>query len=257
MTNNNDRLDKEQICQPGFSTPQDAPTIPPFPFTFKNANIFTAVWRSDMDSITRLIPKPLEPVNDIVLCHIYDMKDTQWLGHYQESNVMVSAKLPDTEYTGGFSTHLYLSSEIGVAHGREIHGQPKKLGQPKVEFRQDLIVGSVDRNGIEIITATMPYKQHEGSLDNLKKLMPFDTNLNLKAIDHIDGTPAIRQLTARKLDSVTIHECWSGTGTVELRPNAQAPLYRLPVIEMLDNYFWRADFTLVAGKIIYDYLLEK
>ena len=41
---------------------------------------------------------------------------------------------------------------------------------------------------------------------------------------------------------------------VELRANAQAPLFRLPVIEPLEAFYWRADFTLVAGEVIHDYL---
>ena len=82
----------------------------------------------------------------------------------------------------------------------------------------------------------------------------FAQNINLKAIDQIDGTPALRQLTARRLGSLTVHECWSGPCTVELRPNVQAPLYRLPVVEMLEGFWWRADFTLVPGRILHDYL---
>jgi acetoacetate decarboxylase len=84
----------------------------------------------------------------------------------------------------------------------------------------------------------------------------FGTNLNLKAINQIDGSPAIRQITSRKLTELTIHECWRGPATVELRPNAQAPVFRLPVVEPLEAFFWRADFTLVAGEIIHDYLAD-
>jgi hypothetical protein len=42
--------------------------------------------------------------------------------------------------------------------------------------------------------------------------------------------------------------------TLELRPNAQAPVHRLPVREMLDGVWWRADFTLVEGQVVHDYL---
>jgi acetoacetate decarboxylase len=84
--------------------------------------------------------------------------------------------------------------------------------------------------------------------------MDFALNLNLKVVNHIDGRPAIRQLTSRRLADVSVYECWSGPCTVELRPNAQAPVYRLPVVEMQAGFYWRADFTLVAGQVIYDYL---
>jgi acetoacetate decarboxylase len=180
------------------------------------------------------------------------MNDTDWLGPYCEANVMFGARLGDR--VGGYSPYLVLSSDVGVSHGREIHGQPKKLGQPKIEFRGDLIVGTVDRNGIEVLTGTTPYKQRACEPAAIKPHFDFATNLNLKVVDHIDGTPAIRQLTSRRLADVVVHESWRGPGTVELRANAQLPVFRLPVVEPLEAFFWRADFTLVPGEIIHDYL---
>jgi acetoacetate decarboxylase len=166
--------------------------------------------------------------------------------------VMVGARLG--EQRGAYSPYLFLSSDIGVAHGREVHGQPKKGGEPSLEARGDLFVGRVTHNGIDVVTGTMAYKQRRASLSALSERMDFTLNLNLKAVNHIDGRPAIRQLTSRRLADVRVHECWSGPCTVELRPNAQAPVHRLPVVEMLDGFYWRADFTLVAGQVIYDYL---
>jgi acetoacetate decarboxylase len=55
---------------------------------------------------------------------------------------------------------------------------------------------------------------------------------------------------------LTVHECWGGPCTVELRPNAQAPVFRLPVREMPDGFFWRASFTLVPGEILFDHLAD-
>lgn len=246
---------RAEIVKPGFSTPLDAPMVPPFPFTFRNAEILTLTYRTDPAAITALLPEPLVSTGDTVMIHVYKMNDTDWLGPYHEVNVMVGADLPG-KATGAYSPYLFLSSDIGVAHGRELHGQPKKLGNPKLEFRGDLIVGSLERNGIDVLTGTMPYKQTKAAITDLSAIFPFATNLNLKAIDHIDGTPAIRQLTSRQLADVQVTECWRGPCTVELRPNAQAPLHRLPVLEMLDGFFWKATFTLVPGVILHDYLTE-
>lgn len=243
---------EDDIRRGGFSTPWDAPMIPPFPFRFRNAEILTVYWRTDPARTAFLLPPPLRPEGDIVCAHIYKMNDTDWLGPYSEANVMVGAALGDRR--GAYSPYLVLSSDIGVAHGRETHGQPKKLGAPKLEPRGDLLVGSVERNGIEVLTATLPYKQRGCDPSRLKPYFDFATNLNLKAIDHIDGTPAIRQITSRQLADVTVHECWEGPCTVELRANAQLPLFRLPVLEPLQGFYWRADFTLVPGEILYDYL---
>ena len=247
------RPTEAEIRAGGFATPWDAPMIPPFPFRFRNAEILTIYWRTDPAAMAFLLPPPLVPVGDVACVHIYRMNDTDWLGPYAEANVMFGAELPG-KASGAYSPYLVLSSDIGVAHGREIHGQPKKLGQPRLEARGDLMVGSVERNGIEVITATMPYKQRIVSADAMKPHFDFATNLNLKATDHIDGRPAIRQLTSRRLAEVTIHEAWTGPCTVELRANAQLPVFRLPVLEPLQGFHWRADFTLVPGEIIHDYL---
>lgn len=246
---------RADIVKSGFSTPLDAPMVPPFPFTFRDAEILTLTYRTDPEAIRALLPQPLVSTGDRVMIHVYKMNDTDWLGPYHEVNVMVGATLPG-KATGAYSPWLFLSSDIGVAHGRELHGQPKKLGNPKLEFRGDLIVASLERNGIDVLTGTMPYKQTKAEITDLSVIFPFATNLNLKAIDHIDGTPAIRQLTSRQLADVQVTECWRGPCTVELCPNAQAPLHRLPVVEMLDGFYWKATFTLVPGAILHDYLTE-
>jgi acetoacetate decarboxylase len=243
----------DDIVAGGFSTPWDAPLVPPFPLTFRNTEVLTLAYRSEPSAIEALLPPPLEPTGDLVLVHIYHMHDVEWLGEYGECNVMVGARLPETGEEGAYSPYLFLNSDTGLAHGREVHGQPKKWAEPRLEVRGDAWVGTVNRNGIAVITGTLSYKQKRDDIESLSNLMDFALNINLKAVDDIDGRPAIRQLTSRRLEDVTIHECWSGPSTVELRPNIQAPVYKLPVTEMLDGFYWRADFTLVAGRVIYDY----
>ena len=247
---------REDILRGGFSTPVDAPTIPSFPFSFRDVEVFTMTYRTDIDAITALLPEPLEATGDAVMIHLYQMNDTDWIGPYGEVNVMVGAALPGMA-AGAYSPYLFLSSEVGVAHGREIHGQPKKLGEPALEFRGDLIVGTLRRNGIDVVTGTMPYKQRRGEIGQLSCIFPFATNINLKAVDHIDGSPAIRQLTSRKLADLEVTSCWRGPCTVDLRPNAQAPVHRLPVREMGDGFYWQGGFTLVPGEILLDYLKEE
>jgi acetoacetate decarboxylase len=211
-------------------------------------------YRTDEASIRRVLPRPLEPINDVVLIHIYQMNDTDWLGSYNESAVQVSAQLTDTDERGAYSPYLFLDNEGAVSAGREVYGQPKKLGHPSIETRQDLVVARVERNGIDIITATMPYKVERSTPEALQARLPFITNINLKVIPNVDGSDGIRQLTARELLDVKVHECWRSDATLELRPHATAPVYRLPVLEVLEGFLWRCEFTLGFGRVIHDYL---
>lgn len=242
-----------------YSTPRDAPLVPPFPISYRDVSVLTACWRTDPAAIDAALPAPLRRLGDVVMAHVYDMPDTDHFGAVRECNVMVGAQLGEPgeagHVAGGFTTLLLIDSDMGLALGREVHGQPKKLGNPRLEHRGDLTVATVERNGIEILTATTPYKRRRARLEELARHFPFEENLNEKLVPQIDGTPAIAQITARRLADVRVHECWRAAGTVELRPNAQAPLWRLPVHEPLDAFFWRADFTLVPGRVVHDFLV--
>ena len=242
------------ILRPGFSTPWDSPMTPPFPFSFRNAEVLTAVYRTDPAAAARLLPPPLELAGDAVMMHIYRMNDTDWIGEYGEANIMIPARTPGMKTAAGYSPYFFLDAPVGIAQGREVHGQPKKFARPRLRRKGDIWLAQIVRNGVEVATATMAYKHSRGDLSALKARFDFSVNLNLKSIDHIDGRPAIRQLTSRKLADVKVHECWRGPCTVELRPHIQAPLWRLPVAEALEGFYWRADFTLVSGEIVHDYL---
>ncbi len=134
-----------------------------------------------------------------------------------------------------------------------MHGQPKKLAAVSVQTRGDLVVATVERNAIGIITVTTPYKKERGSLDQLRAYFDFSDNLNLKLLREIDGEIAVARITSRRLADLTVHECWQGPCTVELRANAQAPVWQLPVREPLVALQWSADFTLVPGRVLWDH----
>lgn len=237
-----------------FSTPFGAPAVPPFPLGFRDVLILTGIYQTDPEAIRDLLPEPLEPVDDEVLVHIYQMNDTDHFGVYNESAVQVRAVLPATGERGAYSPYLFLDHDGGIASGREVYGQPKKFGRPSIEVRQDLIVGRVSRNGIDVVTMTMAYKTRRCSPEDLIARLDCVGNFNLKVIPGADGSDAIRQLTARDLLDVKVNESWAGPVTVELRPNAQAPVYLLPLREVVGGFLWRCDFTLDHGRVLHDYL---
>lgn len=236
-----------------WSTPSNAPLVPRFPINYTDVRILTVAYRTEPSAIRRLLPAALEATSDVVVAHLYDMPDVQHMGAVNECNIMVGARLVERPaVSGGFTTGLYISSDVGLAQGREIHGQPKKLGKTRITSHGDLMIGTVKRNGIRILRATTPYKNDSGSLETALSHFDFRTNLNLKIIRNIDGTPGISQITSRRLENIRVHEMWRGRVTVELQANAQAPVHDLPVVESLDAHYWRADFTLVNGVIELD-----
>jgi acetoacetate decarboxylase len=240
-----------------YSMPLDAPLLGPPPGRFKDGEILTIQYRSDADAVRALVPPPLEPTTDTVMVQIARWGDVPGLGrNTYECNVMLGVRFEkDGKVTeGSYSPYFYVDSDRAMAGGREFHGQPKRLGEVFVESRGDLLVGTVARNGLPVFTGTLPYKARPATLSDVRRRIDLVTNINLKILPHIDGRTAVKQLTARDLDQIEVSECWTGPCTAEIHPHATAPMYRLPVREHLDGFYWRADFSLVGGIVLHDYL---
>jgi acetoacetate decarboxylase len=242
-----------------WSTPKLAPLYPRFPIRYRDVQILTSVYETTPEAIADHIGAPLVSLNNYVMIHNYFMPDVEGMGVVEETNVMVGvsvANLQGEEFRGGFSTYLLISSEVGLAQGREIHGQPKKLGSTKLEVNSDLITGKVFRGESLVARINASYKSEESSIEQLFEYFPFAQNINHKVIRNIDGGHGINQITARTLSDVRVKGIWSGKCTVELYQNTEAPFHLLPVVRNIRSFYWEADFALVPGVIVRDFVKE-
>ncbi len=240
-----------------FSMPLTTPLLGPPPGRFKDGETITSQYRTDFAALSAIVPKPLEPINDTVMVQISRWGDVAGLGRNTfECNVMVAARFRrgGKDIVGSYSPYFFVDNDRAMADGREFHGQPKRLAEVTMEVRGELIVGTVARNGITFLTTTLPYKTRPATLGDLCSRVNLVTGLYLKVLPHIDATTAVRQITTRDFVDIEMAGCWAGQSTTEIRPHAQVPLFRLPVLEHLEGYYWRADFSLVGGVVLHDYL---
>jgi acetoacetate decarboxylase len=234
------------------STPFGAPLVPVLPVRLRRTEIFTVVYRTVRGAADSLIPRPLRLASDLCVLHVYHMHDAEWFGEYHESAWQLPVLLPDGA-PAVYSPFLVLQSDGAVAAGREAYGQPKKAGQVRLAAEGDLLVGTVSRNGIQIATATMCWKQRAGSGGELARLVPgADLNVNLRIRQEEEGIVS-RELVTRRLADVVEHEAWSGHATLELRPNAQLPAHLLAVSEVVLGLHRTVDLTLPPGHVIHRY----
>jgi acetoacetate decarboxylase len=234
------------------STPVGAPLVPLLPISMRRTEILTVVYRTSHDAAEALIPSPLRLASDLCLLHVYHMHDADWFGDYCESAWQLPVFLPD-DTPAVYSPFLVLESDGAVAAGREAYGQPKKAGQVKLAARGDLLVGTVMRNGIEVATATMCWKQRAGSGTDLDRLVPGAAlNVNLRVRQEEEGVIS-RELVTRRFADVVEHEAWTGAATLEMRPNAQVPAYLLAVRDVVLGLHRTIDLTLSPGHIVHRY----
>jgi len=233
-------------------TPYGAPLTPRLPIRLRRTEILTVVYETDAEAADALVPAPLELTAPRVLVNVYWMHDAEFFGVYGESAVQLPVRLPDGS-PATYSPFLVLGSDGAVAAGRELYGQPKKAGEVELRPYGDLLVGRVARNSIDVVTATICWKQQACAPDLLEPLVPGSaTNVNLRVLP-ADGNEVTRELVARDFEDVVVHECWTGPATIELRPNAQVPVHQLPVRAVSGALHRLVDLTLPPGRVIHRY----
>jgi acetoacetate decarboxylase len=234
------------------STPFGAPLVPPLPIRLRRTEILTVIYRTHREAAESLVPQPLRLASDLCILHVYHMHDAEWFGVYCESAWQIPVVLPD-DAAAVYSPFLVLESDAAVAAGREAYGQPKKAGHVRLAPDGDLLVGVVARNGIDVATATMCWKQRAASGRELAELVPgMDLNVNLRVRQEEEGVVS-RELVTRRFGDVVEHESWVGPATLELRPNAQLPVHLLAVREVVLGVHRIVDLTLRPGRIIHRY----
>lgn len=246
------------------SMPVASPSYPRGPYRFIDREYFIVTYESDPDAIREALPEPLEPDgSNTVLYEFIRMPDSSGFGDYTESGIVIPAMYQGEHVN--FTAQMYLDCEPPISGGREIWGFPKKLASPKLHIAHDTLTGRLEYAGQPVAIATMAYKHanllHDGEtgMADPKKIEKklSKTQVNLKLIPHVDGSPAIAQLVAYNMTGIVVKGAWSATARLHLIPHANAPVADLPVRKVIGGSHFVTDITLPYGRVLYDYLDKK
>ncbi|HEX3034100.1 MAG TPA: acetoacetate decarboxylase [Thermodesulfobacteriota bacterium] len=237
-----------------LTIPLESPSYPPGPYYFHNREYLIISYRTDPEAIRRIVPEPLDIPEPIAKFEVINMPDSSGFGSYIESGVVIPVVYNGMK--GSFNVWMFLNDHPPIAAGREIWGFPKKWGEPSLKVIRDQLVGTLDYSGVRVATATMAYEYEALDIKEVKRSMEGN-NFNLKIIPSADGSVALMQLVRYQLQNVTVKWAWKGPATLDIRPCALAPLYKLPVIEVIEGVHQLTDLTLPYGEVIYDYLEDK
>lgn len=235
------------------SMPAASPSYGRPPCRFINREFFTICYESNSAFIKQAVPEPLQPDgSNTVLYEFIKMPDSSGLGCYEESGVVI----PCT-YNGepcNFISQMYLNNGPAILGGREIWGFPKKWGIPCLKVEEtETLTGKLYYNNVLVALGTMPFKYNimdeEATAKSIAK-----TQVNLKLIPDVDGTPKIAQLVAYNLENITVKGAWSGPARLSLTPHINAPVADLPVVTCMEGKHFITDLTLPYARVIHDYL---
>jgi acetoacetate decarboxylase len=241
----------EDDVRNGFAMPIYNPAYPPGPYRFIDREYLIITYRTDPAILEKVIPAPLKMIDPIVKYEFINMPDSTGFGHYCESGQVIPVSFEGER--ASYVHSMYLDDHPPIAGGRELWGFPKKLGNPKLQVDKDTLVGTLDYGQVRVATGTMGFKHKALDPDPVVKSLG-EPNYLLKLIPHVDGTPRICELVRYSMTDITLKGAWTGPGALTLVDHALAPVFDLPVLEVISTVHVIADLTLPLGHVAYDYL---
>jgi acetoacetate decarboxylase len=235
------------------SMPAAGPSYPAGPYRFINREYMIITYETEAQAIRAQLPEPLEPLEDSLVHYEWiKMPDSSGFGSYTETGLVIPCRFKGQEVN--FVSQMYLDDDPPIVAGREIWGFPKKYAHPKLELVKDTLTGTLEYGGQRVALGTMGYK-HEGMAGNGERTRAAlsKTQINLKLIPGVDGSPEICQLVAINLADINVKGSWIGPGRLHLVPHVNAPVADLPVKNVVIAHHFVADLTLPYGRVIYDY----
>ncbi|MDH6706634.1 acetoacetate decarboxylase [Kitasatospora sp. MAA19] len=236
-----------------LTTPLNAPAFPPGPYRFTDREYFTITYRTDPQTLDRLVPEPLHVDEPTVRFEVMRMPDTTGLGDYTEAGQVLSVDYEGER--GEYNLAMYVDNFPAIASGREISAFPKKLGTPRLTVDSDTLVGTLDYGSLRVATATMGYKHATQDTNQARKELCAPTFM-LKLLPGYDGRPRICELVRTQITDITVKGAWTGPARLQLFQHALAPLADLPVLEILSAHHVLTDLTLAPAEVVHDYLSD-
>ena len=237
-----------------WAMPLTSPIYPRGPYRFINREFMVISYRTDPKLLEAVVPEPLHPAEGgIVKMEFIRMPDSTGFGDYTEAGQVIPVTFKGQP--GTYSHNMFLNDDAPIAGGREIWGFPKKLAQPSLTVRKDVLLGTLFYDDIRVAVGTMGYKYRP--FDAAKALAAVTgANYLLKIIPHVDCTPRVCELVRYHCQDVTIKGAWEGPAALELFEHALAPVARLPVLEVVGAVHILTDLTLGLGEVVHDYLAD-
>jgi len=244
-------MTEDEIRQNAFAMPIYNPAYPPGPYRFIDREYLIITYRTDPAMLEKVIPAPVKMTEPVVKYEVINMPDSTGFGHYCESGQVIPVSFEGE--AASYVHSMYLDDHPPIAGGRELWGFPKKLGNPSLQVDKDTLVGTLDYGTVRVATGTMGFKHKALDPEPVIKSLG-GPNYLLKIIPHVDGTPRICELVRYSMTDIVLKGAWSGPGALTLVDHALAPVFDLPVLEVLSTVHIIADLTLPLGHVAHDYL---
>lgn len=201
---------------------------------FLNGERLTVEFLTDPEAVEALLPPPLEPAAEPLAIAGVGRWQGDGLGDYAGGSLYLAARHEGVE--GAYALAMWMDSEPAVVYGREVFGEPKKLGAARLHRAGDRVAATVERGAETLMELRAELGPDRGPGEAERVAFNFRSRPAPGGAG-LDG-PAVltraRMRTSNRSERV-------GEGSVVLRGTIHDPLDEVPVRSVLRATFAEHD----------------
>ncbi len=241
------KLTRENV---GFSIPSDGPLYPSLPYQYQNASLLVFEYETDGDLASQLLPAQAQLTDPPTAGLVFANYPSCTLGPYNEAVVYLKATYsgPGAPADGEpllYAAHLYVTTDVAMAAGREIAGFPKKLAA--IEFQDGPTISSSLQRPSGQPLASASFTPQGDPIDVPRSVLTYLT-LRMFPSPMQGGSPSICELLTTDW-VMTNSKIWmAGEGQCSITgATSQDPLNQVPILKVTSSKLIRGELEVSAN----------
>lgn len=219
---------------------------------FPGARMLGVLYQTKPEIIERLLPSPLEPIDQATcMMFVAEYAETNLGPGYKEAALFLNCQYQGEK--GNYCLSMPIDNEPRMHNGRDIFGFPKKMAKIDVDRDGEKLKASVERRGTRFLeikaemTATMPALPESGPTFLFKGMPRADLQ---------PGFDGPVYLVSQKTE-IEVEELKIGDADVQFFPSEEEPWAEVECVETLIGFDLTSNNTMKPGEILTEVDPEK
>lgn len=197
---------------------------------FVGGESFSVDFLTRPETVRAVLPDELEPVEEPRVTAQVSRWRSNCVGDFGASAIYVAARHGDVE--GAYVLTMFMDSDVPTLFGRDLYGEPKKIGQSTLARNDGHMSGYLERHGTRLISIEADLGEDRGPTSLVGR------NFNVKYELAPDGSEVVGSPTLMLAEfdqQVTVRR--KGPATLHLVGTVHDPLDDLEVVEVRDAVY--------------------
>lgn len=180
--------------------------------------------------VRAVLPAELEPGERPRVTAQVSRWRSNCVGDFEASAIYVSARYGDV--TGDYVLTMFMDSDVPMLFGRDLFGEPKKIGRSSLYRNDGHMTGVLERGGSRLIEIEADLDTDSGPI----RVVGRNFNVKYELAPDGDGLVGCPTLTMAEFDqAITVRR--KARASVRLGSTVHDPLGDLEVVEMLGGVY--------------------